>query len=143
MPLKTSNEELPAINLTSMIDVLFLLIIFFMVGTRFSESEQQLDMRLPNASAPATMLDRPTSRVVCIYADGTLEFDGQRITLQQLTANLGPAVRNYPELSVQLKMDTNSTAGQQTPVIEAIKRAGVKNFGWTVVASRMPGATVR
>ncbi|MFM7976716.1 MAG: ExbD/TolR family protein, partial [Pirellula sp.] len=52
MPLKTSqDEELPSINLTSMIDVLFLLIIFFMVGSRFSEiSEAERDITL---SVPA------------------------------------------------------------------------------------------
>ena len=40
MPLKTHQEQLPELNLTSMIDIVFLLIIFFMVGTKFAEIER-------------------------------------------------------------------------------------------------------
>ena len=40
-------EEMPVLNLTSMIDVLFLLIIFFMVGTKFIENERQMTLKLP------------------------------------------------------------------------------------------------
>ena len=42
MPLKTTIDELPTLNLTSMIDVLFLLIIFFMVGTEFTDMDRSL-----------------------------------------------------------------------------------------------------
>ena len=42
MPHRTQLEDMPALNLTSMIDVLFLLIIFFMVVTKFIESERQI-----------------------------------------------------------------------------------------------------
>ena len=41
MPLKLQHDEMPALNLTSMIDVLFLLIIFFMVATKFDEMERE------------------------------------------------------------------------------------------------------
>lgn len=40
MPIKTDSLEEPQLNLTPMIDVVFLLIIFFMVGARFTEDEQ-------------------------------------------------------------------------------------------------------
>ena len=42
MPLKTHTDELPSMNLTSMLDVLFLLIIFFMAGTKFAEMERKI-----------------------------------------------------------------------------------------------------
>ena len=41
MPLKLQHDEMPALNLTSMIDMLFLLIIFFMVATKFDEMERE------------------------------------------------------------------------------------------------------
>ena len=45
MPIKTTPlDDIPALNLTSMIDVLFLLIIFFMVGTKFIESDRQIEL---------------------------------------------------------------------------------------------------
>ncbi len=143
MPLKTSSEEMPVINLTSMIDVLFLLIIFFMVGTRFSESETQIQLTLPKSSSPSAMIHEPAPRVVTMFSDGTLELDGQRITASQLTSALVPAVQNYPDVRVQLRADSAGSVGQASMVMEAISRAGVKNVGWTMTASRMPGSTIR
>lgn len=43
MPLKIQTEELPALNLTPMIDVVFLLIIFFMAASKFAEVEADID----------------------------------------------------------------------------------------------------
>jgi biopolymer transport protein ExbD len=143
MPLKTSSEELPAINLTSMIDVLFLLIIFFMVGTRFSESERQIQLTLPKSSSPTSMAALPAPKVVTMYSDGNIELDGLRLTSDQLTSALIPAVRDYPDVRVQLRADAGGSVMQASQVMEAISRAGVKNVGWTMTASRMPNAPIR
>ena len=47
MPIKTYQEPEPTLNLTPMIDIVFLLIIFFMVGTEFTEMERQIELDLP------------------------------------------------------------------------------------------------
>jgi hypothetical protein len=65
MPLKTSQEELPSINLTSMIDVLFLLIIFFMVGTRFSENDTSIEVNLPKVANGGAMMPAPKGKSGC------------------------------------------------------------------------------
>ncbi|MFM8572267.1 MAG: ExbD/TolR family protein [Pirellula sp.] len=144
MPLKTSsNEELPGINLTSMIDVLFLLIIFFMVGTRFTESEHQIALKLPKSSSPETMMDRPGAKIVNLYSDGTIEFDGRRMTSDQLTASLVPMVRNYPDLQVRFRPDTGVPVGQASQVMEAISRSGVQDIRWATTASMMPGKQIK
>jgi len=144
MPLKTtSNEELPGINLTSMIDILFLLIIFFMVGTRFTESEHQIALKLPKSSSPETMMDRPGEKVVNLYSDGTIEFEGRRLTSDQLTASLVPMVQNYPGLQVRFRPDTGVPVGQASQVMEAISRSGVQDIRWATTASVMPGTRTR
>ncbi|MFM7932431.1 MAG: ExbD/TolR family protein [Pirellula sp.] len=144
MPLKTSqDEELPSINLTSMIDVLFLLIIFFMVGTRFTESEHQISLKLPKSTSPETMMDRPGAKIVNLYSDGTIEFEGRRLTSDQLTASLVPMVRNYPDLQVRFRPDTGVAVGQASQVMEAISRSGVQDIRWATTASVMPGTQTR
>ena len=47
MPLKTHQDEQPTLNLTPMIDIVFLLIIFFMVGTKFAEMERTVQLEVP------------------------------------------------------------------------------------------------
>ena len=44
MPLKMHEDEMPSINLTPMVDIVFQLIIFFMVGTKFTEMEKKIDL---------------------------------------------------------------------------------------------------
>ena len=52
MPLKIQqHDDMPALNLTSMIDVLFLLIIFFMVATKFDEMERNIQVAVPTTPA--------------------------------------------------------------------------------------------
>ena len=70
MPLKTQHDEQPALNLTPMIDVVFLLIIFFMVATKFSELERNIELTLPEVAAPAALTAPPRDRVVNVFADG-------------------------------------------------------------------------
>ena len=54
MALKTHFDETPNVNLTPMIDIVFLLIIFFMVGTKFTELERQLQLELPDLGGRST-----------------------------------------------------------------------------------------
>lgn len=143
MPLKISNEELPTINLTSMIDVLFLLIIFFMVGTRFSESEHQINLTLPKSNRVSANLPGPPPKVVKLFADGTIELDGQMLDLNQLTQSLAQQVRNYPDLSVQLKPDARCTVAQEGMLYDAINNAGVRAVAYTYKATQMPNVQRR
>ena len=50
MPLKTHIDGEPALNLTAMLDVMFLLVIFFMLGTRFIDDERKIGLRVPEVS---------------------------------------------------------------------------------------------
>ena len=59
MPLKTQIEEMPNLNMTSMIDIVFLLIIFFMVGTKFAENERKIALEVPRVSDRGTLTSAP------------------------------------------------------------------------------------
>ena len=75
MPLKTQSDEQPSLNLTPMIDIVFLLIIFFMVGTKFTElsdAEHELDIDVPEVGVAAAMTPAPSKRVVRIHENLSL-----------------------------------------------------------------------
>ncbi len=129
MPLKLSTEEdLPSLNLTSMIDVLFVLILFFMVGTTFNQQEKQVDIKLPGISAPKSMMPAPQRREVQVAADGTIFLDGNRLSILELTQRLGDMRRSYPDLSVAIRGDGDAKHKTIVPVLGAINRAGVTNL---------------
>ena len=129
MPLKVQQDDEPTINLTSMIDVLFLLIIFFMVGTRFDDAERQIDLDLPKVAGAAPMLAGPQSRVVSLSRDGSVMLDGRQMSTAELTATLRAAVAEYRDTAVDVRSDGAIPWQQVADVFAAIQSAGVNKLG--------------
>lgn len=129
MPLKaSSDEELPAINLTPMIDVVFLLLIFFMVGTQFNQQERQVNIQLPGINTLNSMLPMPQRREVQVGANGIAYLDGQAVTVVELTQRLGEMKRRYPDLRVAVRADAEARQRDLVPVYGAIEKAGVTDM---------------
>jgi biopolymer transport protein ExbD len=76
--LKNHVKEDPTVDLTSLIDVVFLLLIFFMVSTTF-ERESVLKVDLPEASAVAEREEAPDSLELIIDAQGRMYLNDQRL----------------------------------------------------------------
>ena len=62
MPLKTHVDEQPTLNLTAMLDVMFLLIIFFALNTRFLDEERQIELRVPQVADRGALARPPSGR---------------------------------------------------------------------------------
>jgi biopolymer transport protein ExbD len=132
MPLKNQAEELPVLNLTSMIDVLFLLIIFFMVGTKFIESERQIELKLPQVGPGAALSVAPEKKIVNVYRDGQITLDRDSVTLEELTRRLTAARANYKGLGVQVRGDGNVEFERVAKVLTACKQAGIAELAISV-----------
>ncbi|MEP3478350.1 MAG: biopolymer transporter ExbD [Fuerstiella sp.] len=105
MPLRTDSLEEPQLNLTPMIDIVFLLIIFFMVGTKFSEIEQQFDVDLPSASAIEPMSSTPDPMIVAIAKSGDLSLANETVTAEQLEQNLIEAKTTFSGQVILIRGD--------------------------------------
>ncbi len=90
------GRSLEALNLTPMIDVIFLLLIFFLVATQFSQDDEQLPIKLPSASNAVPMTVEPDELVVSIGEDGTYAVRGERLNLVRLETVIAQAVANNP-----------------------------------------------
>ena len=69
-----------------MIDVVFLLIVFFMVGTKFYELEREFDVEVPEVSQANPLTSAPEELVVLIRRDGELFLGDEPATLDELTS---------------------------------------------------------
>ena len=135
MPLKTQQDDMPQLNLTSMIDVVFLLIIFFMVGRKFTDYERKLDLHVPVVREGAALSDAPQKRVIQVYRDGQVVFDRRPVTLDQLTAELTHARQEYSDLGVLVRGDAASQFQTVADVLVACRQAGVAELNIAVVQS--------
>ncbi len=136
MPLKTYEDEQPTLNLTPMIDVVFLLIIFFMVGTKFTDDERKIELDLPAVGQSAALTAAPQKRVVYVLRDGTIRFNRQIVDLPRLTELLATARQQTPQLSVAVRGDAQGAFQNVANVLAACRTAGVHDMAISV---RMAG----
>ena len=132
MPLKTHLDDEPTLNLTAMLDVMFLLIIFFMLGTRFVDDERKIGLRVPEVVDRGTLTAAPARKEVNVFRDGKITLDKAPVTLEELTARLAAARRQYSELGVLVRGDANGSFQNVASVLTACKRAGIQDLGITV-----------
>ena len=111
MPIKTSRDEQPTINLTPMIDIVFLLIIFFMVGTKFSElteAERLIELNVPEVAEAKALTSSPKKRIISVFRDGKIMLDDQQVTIKQLKSELQAAKAEYDKIGVVVRGDATS-----------------------------------
>lgn len=135
MPLKTTYDEQPSLNLTPMIDIVFLLIIFFMVGTRFSELndlEKQLPISVPEVSAGTALTAPPKQKVIHVFQDGRIHFEDQDVNLSDLTSKLKDAKQAYRKQGVVIRGDASSQHQTVVSVINACRQADIIDIAVSV-----------
>ena len=76
-------------DMTPMIDIVFLLVIFFMVGTKFAEMERTIKLEVPRVKNIGALTAIPEKRIINVYRDGSLkDVDFQPITEDQITERI-------------------------------------------------------
>jgi biopolymer transport protein ExbD len=132
MPLKTHQDDLPAINLTPMIDIVFQLIIFFMVGARFTELEKKVDLSVPQVAGAAQLPRAPERRVINVYRDGRLELNRSPVSLDNLVRLLADDQRQYTDVGVVIRADADGPFQHVAAVMTACREAGISDLGISV-----------
>jgi biopolymer transport protein ExbD len=132
MPLKRPLDEMPAMNMTPMIDVVFNLIIFFMVGTQFADPERQIGLRVPQVAEHGALTVAKAWRTVNVHRNGTVVFGERLVTLAELTAQLAAARFAQPELGVLIRGDARGEFQHVAAVLNACKQAGVQELSISV-----------
>ena len=130
--MKPYNDEIPVLNLTPMIDVLFLLIIFFVVGTKFIEQEREIGLKVPKVSDKGALTAAPQKKLVNVYHDGGVTLDGKVVTLGELTSQLAASRSQYQALGVLVRGDAGAQFQLVASVLNACKQAGIADLGISV-----------
>ena len=136
MPLKTHLDEQPTLNMTPMIDIVFLLIIFFMVGTKFTELERKLGLKVPEVAHTGTLTAAPEKKVINIHHDGQVTLERELVSLQQLMQRLAAARSEYPELGVLIRGDAEGPFQNVANVLSTCQQAGIAEMSISVRIAR-------
>jgi biopolymer transport protein ExbD len=136
MPLKTHQDDVPTLNLTSMIDVTFLLVIFFMVGTKFADMERDISIQVPQVTDNGALTPAPEKRVVNVYRDGRISLDREFVTVGELKARLARARAEYEGLGVIVRGDAEGPFQNVASALNVCRQAGIAEMGISVRLAR-------
>ncbi|WP_369163157.1 ExbD/TolR family protein [Candidatus Thiodiazotropha sp. LNASS1] len=114
------------LNLTPLIDIVFLLLVFFMLTAHFIEDEA-IDIQLPVAESSQPSVDDDTVEVA-LLPNGELLVDGRAATLDNLEDTLRGALHAPNKRYVRLKGDQAAAFGAGVKVIDAARSAGAESL---------------
>jgi len=118
----TSNEESAEINMSPLIDMVFLLLIFFMVTTVFVE-ETGVEVQKPKA-ASADALEK-TSILIAVTRDGTVVHGGQEIGVSRIRGLIARLLKTR-DMPVIIIADELAVTGRVVEVIDQCKLGGAQ-----------------
>ena len=121
---RVKSEE-NSLDLTPMMDIVFIMLIFFIVTTSFVK-ETGVDINRPNAETAER--DERGNILVAITATNEIWIDKRRVDLKAVTANIERLKIEYPEGSVIIQADKESRSGLLVEAMDQIRLAGVQNI---------------
>lgn len=123
-----------SMNMTPMIDVVFLLIIFFLVSSHLAQQETQLELNLPTALTGDESIETATERVtINLKADGVVLLGAGEASLSELATRLAYE-RDHADLPIEVRIRADQTIdfGAVKPVLVACAKAGVWDVSFAV-----------
>jgi len=116
-------------NMTPMIDVVFLLIIFFLVSSHLARQESQMVLPLPTAVSGVQSAETTARRLTLnVLDDGSLLLAGRRVVLEDLPDRLAEAqAESAEEIEVRIRGDRHVAYRHVAPILLACARTGTWN----------------
>ncbi|MGI9455144.1 MAG: ExbD/TolR family protein [Aeoliella sp.] len=118
-----------SLSLTPLIDVVFLLLIFFLVATRFEEEERDMDVNLPQASAAEPTIFPGKEIFVTVTPAGEIYLEGEQHSAASLEEKLKAIYQNNPgRQRVTIRADEESRTANLVTVMDACNKASIRDY---------------
>lgn len=134
MPVQIKRTSaISSIGITPLIDVVFLLLIFFLVSSRFSNEERELDLHLPTVSESLPATARPDELVINIDLEGRYFVEGQFRESDQVESLLQTAKANNPTTQeVIIRGDRQTDWQSVATAMNLCKKVGIERYSATM-----------
>lgn len=138
--MKFQNQELPpaTMQMAPMIDVVFLLLIFFIVTWQFSRNEMDLKIAVPTSEEGADPKRVLGEIVINVRADGGVSIWGEDKSKSQLKTILIAIAEQYENQPVRVRGDANTPFQRIVEVIDTCQQAGIWNISFATQRPKAP-----
>ena len=116
------------VNVVSLIDILAILLIFFIVTTTFRKKQPQVQINLPESKAAETAPAATTEPVVLrVKNSDQISLDDKPVALDQLAAAIQASREAQPKRGIAMQADREAPFGVVVKVLDALKQAGIQD----------------
>jgi len=126
--LRKNPATLPEFQLAPMIDMVFLLLCFFITNAVFSQWEYEIDVKLPTATTGKLEGRLPGDIIVNVTRDGALTVNHVTLSREELLDRLSSLAMLYPGQSVVIRADRETAYENVMAVIDLCRRADIWNL---------------
>jgi biopolymer transport protein ExbD len=121
-----SSDDDAAIDMTPMLDIVFIMLIFFIVTTSFVK-EKGLEVNRPKDSNTPPPPTNVQSLSIRVNEDGTIVVNGRQVDIRRVEANIQSFLAENNQDSAAVQAHPKSKHGDVTEVINEVKKAGIRN----------------
>ena len=121
-----SSDDEASIDMTPMLDIVFIMLIFFIVTTSFVK-EKGLEVSRPKDSNTPPPPTNVKSLAIRIDADGSIVLNGRTVDIRRVEANIQSFLAENNQDSAAVQAHPKAKHGVVTEVINETKKAGIKN----------------
>ncbi|MGN0853495.1 MAG: ExbD/TolR family protein [Kiritimatiellia bacterium] len=125
---RTRKSHAPAVQMASLMDVIFLLLCFFVTSSVFSQWETEVAIALPTAKSATVPGRMPGEIILNLNEQGDVTINGQKLTLEDVTERLKRIAQLYPGQPVVIRADKTAAYEKLMGLIDACRAADVWNF---------------
>lgn len=131
--LSRMQEEEPAIPMAPMIDIIFLLLIFFITTSVFARLENELSVTVPTAESATTPKRDLGELIVNVKSNGDIIVNQREISTEQLEILLTRIAKQYPDQSVIIRGDRQASLEHAIEVLDVCAQSGVWNVSFAAL----------
>lgn len=140
MRLEVNDASEESFNLTPLIDVVFLLLVFFLVATTFADEEVEMDLQLPDAASGEAGGDN-RQLVISIAENGAMRVAGREVTMEGLRQRLRAEAQRDDEQEVQIRGDIRVHFGLVAEALDACRTASLSRVSIAALPAGRGGGT--
>lgn len=107
-----------------MIDMVFLLLVFFMCVSSLAKAEKAVELDLPESHASEVPDDVSDRGLVSVKADGTLFLGAEPVSLEEMKTRIGEAIKKNPTIQISVRADRTTSFLEIKKVLKACAEVG-------------------
>jgi len=130
---RVPTQQQGAFPMAPMIDIMFLLLIFFMAATIFAQWEKKLDIEVPTADSKVAGPRPPGEIIINVDKEGILFVNNVELSYQRLESLLGQVAEMFPDQPVIIRADAKTRHEKVIAVLDICRRVDIRNVAFATL----------